>query len=428
MLLFSLLVNLVDVGIVMLTVSQFVEYRKPNRRIYLIIFWIISTFINSFMQLNFNKTHAIVISSIIIFCIMFFCFKKIRWYFSIPILLWALEMAIELGIISLIYTVTQAQSFNIVLSNTRVIYFSAFLSRTILIGACFLLLIFKKKYYLLSRQVTVFQFILLLTGMMLLYSLFDTYNDIIVNETLPSPTRILITIAILMMFLILVFILFYRMQIDAKKDKEFALKEQYEIMSQDAVKQLSDMMGKILDLRHNLRQQLNVMYYLKETGESESALQFCNEIEQVIHEHEKLVILTDKPMIASVLLYFQNLSKTNNFKFTCQVPEKLTVNIPLNDLSGILMNILDNAKNAVMQLPEGRYIDFTMRENKNALRIVCRNPYTGPKKDIQSIKTTDRHGRGLKNVQTTAAHYDGFVEIKNENNIFEIQIDMFGKI
>ena len=166
--LFSFLVNLVDVGISLIMVSQFVEYRKPNRRIYLIIFWLFSTFINSRMQLTLNKTHAIVISSIIIFSIMFFCFKKIRWYFSIPILLWALEMAIELGII-LLLTVTQRQSFNIVLSNTKFIYFSTFLSRTILIIACLLLLNFKKKYYRLSRQVTIYQFNLVLTVMMLLY-------------------------------------------------------------------------------------------------------------------------------------------------------------------------------------------------------------------------------------------------------------------
>lgn len=429
MLLFSLLVNLVDVGIVMLTVSRFVKYRFQNIKLSFISVCTFLAIINTAIQLKIEKTPAAILSSVVVIIALLFCFKKLKWYFALPVLIWALEMAYELFSISVICAIAHTLSPNVALSNERLIYFATFLSRLLFIISCLLLFIYKKKnLFRISKQVNIFQCLLMVTGMMLLYCLFDIFNRIISKAELPSPIAILISIIVLVFFLILVFVLFYKMQIDAKKDKEFALKEQYEIMSQDAVKQLSFMMEKILNVRHDLNKKLNIMYYLTGTNESESAIQFYDEIEHDVHKHEKLVILTDKPVIASVLLYFQNLSKNNNFKFICHVPESLTVNISLNDLSEVLMNILDNAKNAVMQLSEGRYIDFTMREQKNALHIVCRNPYIGPKKDVLHIKPTDRHGRGLKNVQTTAAHYDGFVEIKNENNIFEIQIDMFGKI
>ena len=295
MLLFSLLVNLVDVGIVMLTVSRFVKYRFQNIKLSFISVCTFLAIINTAIQLKIEKTPAAILSSVVVIIALLFCFKKLKWYFALPVLIWALEMAYELFSISVICAIAHTLSPNVALSNERLIYFATFLSRLLFIISCLLLFIYKKKnLFRISKQVNIFQCLLMVTGMMLLYCLFDIFNRIISKAELPSPIAILISIIVLVFFLILVFVLFYKMQIDAKKDKEFALKEQYEIMSQDAVKQLSFMMEKILNVRHDLNKKLNIMYYLTGTNESESAIQFYDEIEHDVQSADFFVSIYDR--------------------------------------------------------------------------------------------------------------------------------------
>lgn len=426
-LLYSFILNMIDIGTIFFAVSRFTESRlkyKCSR----VVVWVLTSFIAAVIVKFGEKPFSAITSTFIILCIILCLYKKCKVSLTFFVLYLILMSLAEMVSVSIMSAILQMPFHEVSKSYPVMANFTVIGSKFIILIVGVIIFWLNRSARFISNMVTIFQMALTTSIIFMLGSLFSTFYYTTILGKNASMESISISIISLIIFLILVFILFYKMQIDAKKDKEFALKEQYEIMSQAAIEQLSAMIEKNLNLRHDLRKQLNVMYQLKETSESESAAQLYDEIEQVIQEYEKSAVLTDKPVIASVLLYFQNLSKTNNFKFTCHVPESLTVNISLNDFSGVLINILENAKNAIMQMSEGRYIDLKITEHKNALRIVCRNPYLGPKKNIWNIKPSDNHGRGLKNVQATAACYNGFVEIKNDNNIFEIQIDMFGKI
>lgn len=60
--------------------------------------------------------------------------------------------------------------------------------------------------------------------------------------------------------------------------------------------------------------------------------------------------------------------------------------------------------------------------------IICRNPYMGTLGEIWTMEPSNGHGYGTKSVKRIAESYFGQVNINTENNIFEIAVQMFGKI
>nr|QGT51238.1 hypothetical protein Firmicute1046_3140 [uncultured Firmicutes bacterium] len=422
---YSFILNMVDVGIIFLAISGFTVFRRKSIGI---ATWMISAFIAAVIVSNGTKPVSSIVSAAIILGAALCGFKNRKVCITVFVLYFILMSLMEMVSVSIVSTILQIPFEQILESFPTISNVTVIGSKVLILAVGFAVFYLNRKNYFISNMVTLFQMALTITAMILLTSLFDTYYYTVILGKKPSAVSITVSILVLVLFLILIFILFYKMQVDAKKEREFALKKQYSIMTMSALKQIEKQIEINRSLRHDMRHYLTTMYNLTVNNELESACAYYDEVEQEIKEKEEKEVIIKDAVIASILLHYKSIEEEHDFKFDVHVPAELHVEIPAKDLSAILQNVLENAKNAVSQMSEGRYIYLEIKERKNILRIICKNPYSGPKKNIHNIKPDGEHGHGLRNIKRIAQSYDGNVTIENENNIFEIKIDLLGKI
>ena len=115
-----------------------------------------------------------------------------------------------------------------------------------------------------------------------------------------------------------------------------------------------------------------------------------------------------------------------------EVPPELFVEG--TDLCIILGNLLDNALEAVGNLPvERRLVKLVVRLEKGTLHIMVENPYAGEIMEnadgtIKSSKGQgDLHGYGLISVRKTAEKYNGDLVIRHGEGVFRASAILYPK-
>ena len=100
----------------------------------------------------------------------------------------------------------------------------------------------------------------------------------------------------------------------------------------------------------------------------------------------------------------------------------------------LLGNLLDNAIEAVRGLDrENREIRVRMMTPNNMFLLEIQNPYEGVRKKVQERYLTTKsdhnlHGLGLDSVKRIVEKNGGFLEISDENQIFQVNVTLMGKV
>ncbi len=104
------------------------------------------------------------------------------------------------------------------------------------------------------------------------------------------------------------------------------------------------------------------------------------------------------------------------------------------DLCIILGNLLDNALEAVENLPVAqRMVKLAVRLEKGTLHIMVENPYAGEIMEnadgtIKSSKGQgDLHGYGLISVRKTVEKYNGGLVIRHGGGVFRASVILYPK-
>ena len=103
------------------------------------------------------------------------------------------------------------------------------------------------------------------------------------------------------------------------------------------------------------------------------------------------------------------------------------IDIEARDLSVIFANLISNAVEAVSKNEQGKIL-IEIEQGNDYLRSVLKNTFTGEViydsegNPVTSKKDKDCHGIGLKNVKKVLKKYDGIIDIKAENGIFETEV------
>lgn len=130
------------------------------------------------------------------------------------------------------------------------------------------------------------------------------------------------------------------------------------------------------------------------------------------------------------------LMEQNHIKFhvSADIPEPLTME--KTDISAVFGNALDNALEAVKNLPEDqRRVSLEAKQGKGILVVSVRNPGSLPgagnadRKDYRkknkgilsslpntTKNDTNNHGLGLPSIQATLEKYDGMLELRQEED------------
>jgi len=117
------------------------------------------------------------------------------------------------------------------------------------------------------------------------------------------------------------------------------------------------------------------------------------------------------------------------------VDGKLLDFLPINDLYSLFGNILENAIESVMKIPDKskRLITLKVTRKENSVFIMENNPYVGKLNLIKGIPQTTKadnnyHGFGLKSIQRIAELYDGNLIINTKDQNFSLYLLFEGKI
>jgi len=102
-----------------------------------------------------------------------------------------------------------------------------------------------------------------------------------------------------------------------------------------------------------------------------------------------------------------------------------------NDLCVLLGNLLDNAMEAVKDLPKGnRFILLKMQSVNNMFLLEISNVYIGKRKrcngKYETTKTDSSiHGLGIESCKIIVEQYDGLFEIEDDGEIFKVEVTIY---
>lgn len=173
---------------------------------------------------------------------------------------------------------------------------------------------------------------------------------------------------------------------------------------------------------HDVRNAFNMIQAQIAAGDFENAQRSYDLVKSSLDVQRKDELLTDNPYITILLTFFKMTAEEQNFKFNNIVKGSMQNDIAADDLVNLLLNIFQNAQNAISQLETNRYIWLELSARKNVLRITCRNPH---KESLPGIRSKNSHGYGLKSVKKTVKKYSGLMDIKTGNGIFEIRVSLY---
>ena len=191
-------------------------------------------------------------------------------------------------------------------------------------------------------------------------------------------------------------------------------------------REVDTMYRKMRGWRHDYRNHISVMKNLYRQGSLEELGEYLDMLESDLSTVDT-VIKTGNPMADAILNSKLNLALSKN------IPVKATVHIPMRlmiselDLCVILGNLLDNAIEASLSLPEkDRMIRIYMDIKETHLYISVTNLCAGKKMPKINGKFLshrgDGHGFGLIRIDGIVEKYGGYVNRNSEDGAFTTEI------
>lgn len=180
----------------------------------------------------------------------------------------------------------------------------------------------------------------------------------------------------------------------------------------------------IQDIKHDMKNQLAVLYDAVERGERELVRDTLAEMLGDIRLAED-IIYSANPIINSLLKVKVAKAREKGIEVTVKafVPKKMS--IESGDMGVLYGNLIDNAIEACAKVQgNNRFVDVETKYQEGKLLIVIRNsknPERNP--DFKTTKEDKRrHGRGLRSVRRVAEQYGGNLLLEDEGDTFKVSL------
>lgn len=186
------------------------------------------------------------------------------------------------------------------------------------------------------------------------------------------------------------------------------------------------------DLKHNL---INIQSKFSEVSACNTnsiKSEFFKLIDEIdLHE---MIIYSGNAAIDTILNHEINVAKKKNIEIDIKVNISGDMNVEGKSLCIVLGNALDNAIEACEYLEEKlRKISIKIFEEKGNMYINISNSYLGKINFKDSFPVSIKrdkaaHGIGLRSINKMVNKLGGYMQINTENNIFLLEIILFGVI
>lgn len=182
------------------------------------------------------------------------------------------------------------------------------------------------------------------------------------------------------------------------------------------------------EFRHDVRGHLTCLDHFLSKGQTEAAKAYMRQIDDCLDASARVDYFTKNP-VADALLNGRSCElKAQGIRLTVtgELPE--TLRIKDFDLCMLLYNLISNAQEACLQLPEdqNRWIKLDFDTQPACLHIRMQNPIQNRNPRLQTTKPdAGNHGIGLSHIRQCVEKHHGDLEITQENNIFQTEIFFF---
>ena len=183
-------------------------------------------------------------------------------------------------------------------------------------------------------------------------------------------------------------------------------------------------------LRHDLRHHLNTLGALNAQGRQEEITEYLGQYGAVYDQLDRQNICAD-PVVDSVLEYYLALARSAEVSVKYQISLKASSGVESADMTVLLGNCLENALEALRQLPDGqRRLSIEMMNAGSAIVLCIKNTCKGTSgsreptswEEFVSTKGADRGGVGLRSVTAIAEKYDGSAQFQCKDGVFTTRI------
>ena len=219
---------------------------------------------------------------------------------------------------------------------------------------------------------------------------------------------------------------FYRISIVRKTEKENALLQQQSEMQLEVYSDLQQRYQNSMETIHDAKRHVRALESLIQSDHLAEAQQYKESLFQKLNELQPS-IHCDNPLLSAILnhVFLKAEQRHIALKMDLQGEEQLSMLAGV-DFTTIASNLLDNAVDAVSELPEEqRYIHFAVAFQMGEIMIHVENP---TKNDLKRegnavVSTKEGHlGLGLKNVEMVVKKYKGDFKIDVKDGIFTAAI------
>ena len=240
-----------------------------------------------------------------------------------------------------------------------------------------------------------------------------------------------VSIVVLLLIPIVVWFMEHTLWWVAKQMQETAeLQQNYDIlqMEEKQYKKTLQYLEETSTLRHDFRHHLVMIEEFARKGETEKLLEYIKPFIHTTATQRKKHF--ENPVLDAVASHYIDLAQAQDtlLLWNIQLPEKLPFRE--SDICSLLSNLLENALNAVSELPKGkRTVHIAMHFPKeNLFALMIRNPFTGTVifgKDELPVTPEKKHGIGMRSIKNTVDRYNGKMLAYVENGLFEVNIIMY---
>ena len=214
-----------------------------------------------------------------------------------------------------------------------------------------------------------------------------------------------------------------RLMVDAT-EKEYYLSQ---------CKLMQESVENVRSAKHDMRLHLATIKFFSTKVEKNliDADEITNYINGLLEDIDKTEIYsnTGNIVVDSIINYKLSRVKDENINLDMRLLIPASINIETADIVSILGNLLENALEAVVKTDD-KMLKLDMEYDKECLFIQINNSFDGVvhyepngikgESQIASIKNSDKHGYGLKNIKRSIEKYNGHMAITHEGNVFSV--------
>ncbi len=190
---------------------------------------------------------------------------------------------------------------------------------------------------------------------------------------------------------------------------------------------LQEKLAETRKIRHDMRHHMVVLDGYLRIGDNDSAMEYIRTLVDSIDQLQMKQYCSNHA-VNSLLNYYAEKAGSAGIAFTSTVSLKEELLLPDPDFCSILGNLLENALEACLRLPEGQARFITLRlghAGSKMIALTLKNSYNGCLKTVDGkfmSSKRDARGIGTESVQYMVNKYDGICRFHHTDEVFTVSV------